>query len=418
MPDFPASQQQPPSTQRIAGALRSVLNASQELITSNPEAIHNLRQTYLQFYAHPVFTLILGIPSQNSASPQTPQPLQKQLDTITSSIQALSKTVEGLKPFQPTHTAQTTPAPPSKKAPQQGQGKSAITPPTYATKAAEQARPSLVFNFGARPISPEDRRPVSDLCQLLNSKLLTTQHALLRIAAAKWTAKGNLVLTASHNNTQLQLNLAGALLKKYVTDIFDNAPIVRANVKWSKILINGVPTGAGEDRGPHTPGQCHEALLAENPTYATLNVTQKPSWVRTPSSYAPNSTSSLTVSFEDPDGAKLKELLAVKCFFIFGTAATTKCWNTNPHTKPAKAAQDKAQPKPPHPIGNMNDEEDIESSVPTIAQTNTLFDSPFKNPGPPSFDPPFKNPGPPSSSSLFKIPAPKRQILPRGAKGK
>ena len=91
---------------------------------------------------------------------------------------------------------------------------------------------------------------MSDLCQLLNRKLPNTQHALLRIAAAKWTAKGNLVLTASHNNTQLQLNLAGALLKKYVTDIFNgNSPIVRTNVKWSNILINGVPTGASEDQG-------------------------------------------------------------------------------------------------------------------------------------------------------------------------
>ena len=253
---------------------------------------------------------------------------------------------------------------------------------------------------------------MSDLCQLLNRKLTNTQHALLRIAAAKWTAKGNLVLTASHNNTQLQLNLAGALLKKYATDIFNGAPIVRTNVKWSKILINGVPTGASEDRAPHTPEQCHEALMAENPTYATLNVTQKPSWVRPPSSYAPNSTSSLTISFEDPDGAKLKELLAVKHLFIFGTAATTKRWETTPPTKPAKTAQDKAQPKPPRPVGkhnqvsNMDDKEDIETILTTIAQTDIRHDSPLKNPGPPS------------SSSPFNIPAPKCQLLPCGAKGK
>jgi len=162
MSDFPTSQQ-PPSAQRIAAVLRSVLNASQELITSNPEAIHDLRQTYLQFYAHPVFVLILGILPQNSASPQSSQPLQKQLDAITGSIRALSKTVEGLNPANPT-----TPASPSKKAPQRDQEQSAATPPTYATKAAEHARPSLVFNFDACSIPPEDRPPVSDLCQLLN----------------------------------------------------------------------------------------------------------------------------------------------------------------------------------------------------------------------------------------------------------
>src|SRR5882757_7303446 len=61
-------------------------------------------------------------------------------------------------------------------------------------------------------------------------------------------------------------------------------PPTQPNVQWSKLLINGVPTYASEDRGPLSPEECHEALHALNPSYATLLVTRKPSWVRTPSS--------------------------------------------------------------------------------------------------------------------------------------
>src|SRR5882672_10675804 len=57
-------------------------------------------------------------------------------------------------------------------------------------------------------------------------------------------------------------------------------PKTRANVKWSKILINGVPTGKSQSREPYNPDECHQALLENNPAYVSLTIMQKPSWVK------------------------------------------------------------------------------------------------------------------------------------------
>ena len=92
-------------------------------------------------------------------------------------------------------------------------------------------------------------------------------------------------------------------------------------MKWSKVLINGVPTGVTGDRGAKTPDECHAALALENPTYASLQITQKPSWVRPPTSYTIGSASSLVVAFEDPDGSKSEALLASRQLFLFGARA-------------------------------------------------------------------------------------------------
>jgi hypothetical protein len=53
---------------------------------------------------------------------------------------------------------------------------------------------------------------------------------------------------------------------------------------------------------------------------------QQPSWVRSPFSYDIGSVSSLSVAFEDPDGGKLRALLAKHYLYIFGTRALVKKW--------------------------------------------------------------------------------------------
>ena len=75
-------------------------------------------------------------------------------------------------------------------------------------------------------------------------------------------------------------------------------------------VINSVPTGASKDRGPFNPDECHTAPVAMNPSYASLMVSQKPSWVRPPLSYTSGSVSSLVVAFEDRNGSKLRAPLA------------------------------------------------------------------------------------------------------------
>ena len=68
------------------------------------------------------------------------------------------------------------------------------------------------------------------------------------------------------------------------------------------------------------------ALAAINPSYATLQITQKPSWVRPPSSYTHGSASSLSVAFEDPDGTKMKALLTERYLYAFGNRCSVKKW--------------------------------------------------------------------------------------------
>ena len=97
-------------------------------------------------------------------------------------------------------------------------------------------------------------------------------------------------------------------------------------MKWSKILINSVPTSVTATRGPWTPDECHCALVAHNPSYTSLNVTKKPSWVHTPSAYTQGTLSSLVVAFEDPDGSAKATPLSNHPLYLFGARAKVSCW--------------------------------------------------------------------------------------------
>lgn len=106
-----------------------------------------------------------------------------------------------------------------------------------------------------------------------------------------------------------------------------------------------VPTGVTTESGAYTPDQCQNTLIDENPSYASLRITQKPSWVRTPTSYAPNSKSSPVVAFEDPDRIRKRELLAAKQLFRFGIGAKLEKGKQVPRPKDT----DRANQLPPAP---------------------------------------------------------------------
>ncbi|KAH8978358.1 hypothetical protein EDB86DRAFT_2994327 [Lactarius hatsudake] len=95
-------------------------------------------------------------------------------------------------------------------------------------------------------------------------------------------------------------------------------------------MINGIPTGASLTRGPYTPSELHAALLADNPTYRKLRLTQPPSWVRAPTSYTPGSVSSVVMAFEDPSGDSLRSLMAERTLFAFGHSGELKRWKAKP----------------------------------------------------------------------------------------
>jgi hypothetical protein len=196
----------------------------------------------------------------------------------------------------------------------------------------------LVIDFLGKPPNQDGRTPGHILCNNVNKQLQATKnYPAVQISAAKWTAKGNIVLTAAHAVTQQQLNLALAFIKKQAGDAIKMyqplnllpEPLIRATTRWSKILINGVPTGVTNKRDAYTPEECHLALLTDNPQYAQLTITQKPSWVKAPSSYSPSSSSSLVFAFEDPDGNKQAAFLNSKHVYLYGTRATARKWKTS-----------------------------------------------------------------------------------------
>jgi hypothetical protein len=136
-------------------------------------------------------------------------------------------------------------------------------------------------------------------------------------------------------------------------------PAARPNVKWSKISINSVPTSVSSRHTAYTPVECHNTLITTNPTYAQLTVMQRPSWVCPPSSYSEGTTSSLSVVFEDPDGSKLKMMLAEHYLYIFSTRATVKRWKHHLH-----ACKDTAKnPAAQHTTDNDSALEDNKEEV-------------------------------------------------------
>jgi hypothetical protein len=339
MSNFPTPNAIPPTSQQVSATLRSVIAATHALLGMDPGNVATLRPAFMQFYSHPTFQLVLGIPSHTTPAPSPPDhQLKAELAEIKSTILALSKAVSGLPPK--TKGTQVPPAqnpPPPKGNPSaQGKGPSHVTPPTFASKAAAKARPSLVLDMGAQ--NP-DHQLDDELAGEINAMLQQAGFVDVKLSAARYTKKGNLVLTAHHATSQHQLNSASPTIKTFVEQLYASANLptpptltARSNVKWSKILINSVPVGSAESRGPWTPEECHRSLIAHNPSYAALTVTQKPSWVRPPSSLQPGSHSSLVVAFEDPVGEARRSLLASRQLYLLGVRAKVSRWKEKPRT--------------------------------------------------------------------------------------
>jgi hypothetical protein len=155
----------------------------------------------------------------------------------------------------------------------------------------------------------------------------------------------------STNATQLQasLPLTAAATKRHISAIahLTSPPPCRTNVKWSRVLLHKVPTGATDSRAAYSPDECHKALVAENPFYSSLTITQRPSWVRHPSSYTAGSASSLSFAFEDPDGTLTTTLSQKKVLYAFGHVITIKKWKQRTTPKTAAAQPPSTAPNPP-----------------------------------------------------------------------
>ncbi|KAI0284801.1 hypothetical protein BC826DRAFT_1109529 [Russula brevipes] len=292
-----------------------------------------LQSILTAFLSTPCISKLTALPSQ------LPPHHKDEISEIKSSLNALSKSVNTLLQKASNRSNKPPPLPQ-----QQGRG----SPP-------HQLPPHTL-----RRLPPGHREPVSPahLTEIFNEALRSSPHHQVRIAATRWTANRNLVITGGHMTTAQQLRnstdtLALALAEDQIWSKDDPSPlpIARPNVKWSKILINGTPTGVLPDRAhAYSAEECHEAFASENPIYASLLVTQKPNWVRPPSQYTAGSSSSLVVAFEDPDGSLAKSLLAEKHLYAFGARATVKRWKQRPpKSKNPPSAPTASPPPPPSP---------------------------------------------------------------------
>ncbi len=281
----------------------------------------------LAFFAHPVIKELIGqgeIPTPTGAT----QPAAPELKQIQDTLTALSKAVERLSKG---NTPSKNTSPNMRKKQKGGETKQQPQRTYSAVAGSRPPNPSLVVDL-AHLDFPDGSRPRPEkICEVLNKKLGEVTPPQAQLAAVRWTAKGNLVITAGPSSSPVSLLSAAPHINAILSTTLklpSHSPFTqpRANIKWSKITINGVPTGASSTRNPYTPEECHAALAAINPTYASLQITQKPSWVRPPSSYNHGSASSLSVAFEDPDGSKAKTLLAERYLYAFGNRASTKKW--------------------------------------------------------------------------------------------
>jgi len=158
------------------------------------------------------------------------------------------------------------------------------------------------------------------------------RHANVRISAAKWAPSGNLVMFAGPDTNLTQLQTSHHIITSAIEAALPKpTPLAsHPNIKWSKLLINSVPTSATEISLALTCEECHQALLHDNPSYCCLQITQLPSWVRKPSEYKPHSALSLVVVFEDPDGSTLSSLIATRDLYGFGSQLTVHKWKNPP----------------------------------------------------------------------------------------
>ncbi|KAH9163630.1 hypothetical protein EDB89DRAFT_2078604 [Lactarius sanguifluus] len=214
-------------------------------------------------------------------------------------------------------------------------------PPRLATRLATPPNTALVISKlcsaeGAQALAIR-HSPVA-ICSHLNAALGLSPHQV-SLSATRWTVKNNLVVVAGPDTTAHHLAAAshfitttlGAFLSH---DLSSPIPIAsRENMRWSRLLINGLPTGVSATRGAFTPTECHDSLMIDNPVYWSLQFTQLPSWVRRPDSYQPGSLSSLVVTFEDPDGSTLRTLLTSRSLYAFGSTGDLKRWKSKPRAK-------------------------------------------------------------------------------------
>ena len=161
------SNNQPPkhpvTLQQLAGIFGSMTQGTAELLGGHPGFVDEVRNIYLSFLTSPTTIKLLGynptVPNTHTTPIKT---LRKEILDIKASVTTLSNTVKGQKPkagaSRPTITHPTTPSPTGATGIQGKEAGPKQPSHTYASKAATNARPSVVINLEGTKLSTPPMR--------------------------------------------------------------------------------------------------------------------------------------------------------------------------------------------------------------------------------------------------------------------
>ncbi|KAH9021754.1 hypothetical protein EDB84DRAFT_1441374 [Lactarius hengduanensis] len=262
-----------------------------DLSARSTDPLHT-RQAVRHFLTAPSPAFPLGIPHALGLH-IADAPLHEALTSQAELIKALTSEVRGLAaivharlpppgvaapapPPLPRPSAQPPPktpttkpsAPPKVRTPVPGPPKPPAHAPSFASITKSPARPSLVLSPAPGSSSTAVRKTPSEICAHLNDVLAECSPGS-SLSAARWTKNNNLVIVAGPDTTSQHLRKNSALLSKavaYFIAVHPSHPVpvsAKENVRWSRLLINNIPTGVSPSRGAYSP------LSVRTHSYAT-----------------------------------------------------------------------------------------------------------------------------------------------------
>jgi hypothetical protein len=165
------------------------------------------------FIADPIIQELLDC----GKDPTTVEPNNQTAEdlNIQSTLQSLTKAIASIqKQLKPHPKAQA--APPKKGS---GANNSKLTKMYAAIISTCPPNPSLVVDSGPLFVAEKNWPTPGELCQQLNEMLCMTTLTPITLSAVRWTAKGNLVVTAGPNMSAHALQASASFISEYLTEI-------------------------------------------------------------------------------------------------------------------------------------------------------------------------------------------------------
>ncbi|KAH8979949.1 hypothetical protein EDB92DRAFT_1954453 [Lactarius akahatsu] len=258
--------------------------------------------------------------------------MDEQFASIRATLATLTTPPPAPLPAKPSAQPPPKPTPPPRAPPK------ASAPVAKALNPPPLPRPPLPM------LLPPASRP-SAVCTHLNAALKTA-HPQVTLSAARWTKNNNLVVTAGPDTTAHHLTSASTFISDTLSSFLSTSadtplPVsAKENVRWSRLLINNIPTGVSATRGAYSPQECQDTLARDNPVYRSLQLARLPTWVKHPDGYAAGSSSSLVMTFKDPSGVALQDLLAHGSLFAFRQEGHLRRWKQRPRARASPSNSD------------------------------------------------------------------------------